>query len=106
MCIYIYTYNGKWKKEKKEKEITSIFPRFPSPRGIVAVVVVVVEKGPSVQDETDCWQEKISRAEKKLILDYGGFPRIFSLSLFLFSSPKFSTQINIRFDDDDTIYIV
>jgi len=87
--IYIYIYNERRKKEKKEKEITSIFPRFPSPRGIVAVIVVVVEKGPSVQDETDCWQEEISRAEKKLILDYGGFPRIFSLRFFFFHLPSF-----------------
>jgi len=67
MCIYI-TRGEEKRKEKKRNNLD--FSTFSIPTGdrrsrsTIVVVVVVVEKGPSVQDETDCWQEEISRAEK------------------------------------------
>lgn len=66
--MYIYIARGEeTRKEKKRNNLD--FSTFSIPTGdrrsrSNIVVVVVVEKGPSVQDETDCWQEEISRAEK------------------------------------------
>jgi len=66
MCIYIAQREEKKKKKRKRNNLD--FSTFPIPTGDrrcrSSNVEVVVEKGPSVQDETDCWQEEISQAEK------------------------------------------
>lgn len=75
----------KEKTKREEKEITSIFPRFPSPRE------VVVEKGPSSKAKRIVGEKKYLKRKKKLIPDYVGFPRIFSR--ISRRRPKFSTRI-------------
>lgn len=82
----------KKKRKGKEKEITSIFPRFPSPRG---VDVVVVEKGPS-KTKRIVGKKKYLERKKKLIPDYGGFPRIFSFVFFFIPRVFYKNKYTIR----------
>jgi hypothetical protein len=108
--IYIYTHTHihitREKKEKKGKRNNLDFSTFFIPTGDRRRSSSSRRKRAVRPRRNGLLARRNISSGKKTNPRLRGISTDFLCRFFLFSSPKFSTQINIRFDDDDAIYCV